>query len=54
MVATPPGTTFRQETPPGSRFNRTDLPYQELDGTYIMAHQHEAPTDTTELLRGEL
>ena len=42
-------TTLRQEIPPGSRLDRTDL-IKELDGTCIMAHQREAPTDTTELL----
>ena len=40
---------FRQETPPGSRLDRTYL-IKELDGTCVMAHQREAPTDTTELL----
>ena len=31
---------------------RLDRAYliKELDGTYVMAHQPEAPTDTTELL----
>ena len=43
------GQIFRQETPPGSRLDRTDL-IKELDGTCVMAHQREAPTDTTELL----
>ena len=41
--------TFRQETPLGSRLECTDL-IKELNGTCVMAHQHEAPTDTTELL----
>ena len=41
--------TFRQETPPGSSLDRTDL-IKELDGTCVMAQQCEAPTDTTELL----
>ena len=39
----------RQETPPGSRRDCTYL-IKELDGTSVMAHQREAPTDTTELL----
>ena len=37
-------------TPPDIK---TTTPYsilKELDSTYIMAHQHEAPTATTELL----
>ena len=40
---------FQTETPPGPRLGRTDF-IKKLDGTYIMAHQCEAPTDTTELL----
>ena len=38
---------FRQETPPGSRLERTYL-VKELDVTYVMADQHEASIDTTE------
>ena len=40
---------FRQETPPGSRLDRTYL-IKELDNTCVMAHQFEALTDTSELL----
>ena len=40
---------FRQETPPGPRLYRAYL-IKEFDGTCIMAHQREAPTETTELL----
>ena len=40
---------FRQETLPGLRLNHAYL-IKELDGTCVMAHQREAPTDTTELL----
>ena len=40
---------FRQETPPGSRLDGTYL-IKELDSKCIMAHQREAPTDTTKLL----
>ena len=35
---------FRQKTPPGSSLDRTYL-IKELDGTCVMAHQREAPTD---------
>ena len=40
---------FQKGTPPGSR---PDLAYliKELDGTWEMANQREAPTDTAELL----
>ena len=37
---------FRQETPSGSRLDRAYL-IKELD-TCVMAHQREAPTDTTD------
>ena len=40
---------FRQETPLGSRLDRTYL-IKELDGKRVMAHKYEAPTDTNELL----
>ena len=40
---------FKQETPPGSRLDRTYL-IKDLDGTCVMAHQREASTDITELL----
>ena len=43
------GPTFRQETPPGPRLVGSDL-IKELDDTCVMAHQHEALTDTSELL----
>ena len=43
-------TTFRQDTPPGSRLDHTEL-IKELEETCVMAHhQCEAPTDTTEIL----
>ena len=41
---------FRQETPPGSRRDCTYL-IKELDGTSVMAHQREAPKNTTDLLK---
>ena len=37
------------KTSSGSRLDRAYL-IKELDGTYVMAHQREAPTSTTELL----
>ena len=37
---------FRQEHPPGSRLDRAYL-IKKLDGTCIMAHQHQAPTAIT-------
>ena len=40
---------YRHETPAGSRLNLAYL-IKELDGTYIMVHQHEAHAATTELL----
>ena len=40
---------FRQEPPPGSRLGHSYL-IKKLDGTCLMAHQREAPTDTAELL----
>ena len=40
---------FRQETPLGSRLHHAFL-IKELVGTYIMAHQREAPTASIELL----
>jgi hypothetical protein len=42
MVASGTSNFFRQETPPGSRLDRTYL-IKELDGTCVMAHQREAP-----------
>ena len=38
---------FRQETPLGSRLEHTYL-IKELDRTWVMAQQHEAPIDTTD------
>ena len=40
---------FRQETLPGSRLDRAYL-IKELDGTCVLAHQREAPKDTTKIL----
>ena len=40
---------FRQETPQALRLDCAYL-VKELDITCVMAHQHEAPTVTTELL----
>ena len=34
------GATFRKETPPGSRLDRTDF-IKELDSTCVMAHMRE-------------
>ena len=43
-------SSFKQEAPPGSRIDRTYL-NKELCGAYVMAHQREAPTATTKLLK---
>ena len=40
---------LRQEIPPVSRLN-PDYLIKELGGTYVMAHQRQAPTANTELL----
>ena len=40
---------LRQEIPPVSRLN-PDYLIKELAGTYVMAHQRQAPTANTELL----